>query len=110
MDPEAREMKWKVKAGGREFTFETRDKRELASDVNDDTERVGAIGEIPHRDPIMLDFAQCREIKEREAMAPMDSWLESREVTHRRAIESLCDANGWTNDRGEAVFEAERIA
>lgn len=105
MADEKRLMIWNVKMGNHEFTVETRDKHDWADDHSKDTVRVGAIAEIPWRDPIAMKDV----IRHREATSPMDAWNEPREVTHKRAIEFMAHNNGFTKiEDGDivAVFEA----
>ena len=99
-------MRWRVTMGGRVFRVETRDRYDWANDHSDQKIRTGAFADIAWSEPERFAFDAP------EAVVSMNSHNEAREVTHRRAIESLAHANDCTEERdGEvvAVFTAEVI-
>lgn len=90
---------WKMKTAEHgEFPVETRDKVNWANDVDNTVVRDGAYAEIPWH----YFFTgtgkrpEAPKVECRERPGPIDDLNEPREVTHRRALEYLCDANGWT--------------
>jgi hypothetical protein len=101
-------MIWIVKMGGHAFAVETRDNRDWVDDFSDATMRIGAIAEVPWREPI----TGTDKLPTREATSAMNKWNEDREVTHRRAIEMLAHHNHFTEVKDGvvvAVFEAVKI-
>lgn len=98
MNKPKRLMLWTMRTAEHgEFPVETRDKINWTDDVTDHTVRDGAFAEIPWSyffgGTGMRNEAQ--KVECREATAPLDNPAESRETTHRLALEYLCGANGW---------------
>jgi hypothetical protein len=77
-------------AGGATVAVETRDRIDFADDTSDVTVVVGAIAEVPWRDPAAMSL-ECREAEE----SHYDGGWRDREADHRAAALRLCDANGW---------------
>lgn len=86
-DTESKVLRWSVTGGGETYAVETRDHLGWVSDNSDATMVDGATAEVPWR--------EARRPKITEAVA-MKHWDDTPEVTHRRALDMLAMANGWT--------------
>jgi hypothetical protein len=80
-------LRWSVTGGGETYAVETRDHLGWVSDNSDATMVDGATAEVPRR--------EARRPRITEVVA-MKHWDDTPEVTHRRALDMLAMANGWT--------------
>lgn len=87
-------------AGGATVAVETRDRIDFADDTGDVTVVVGAIAEVPWRDPAAMSV-ECREAEE----SHYDGGWRDREADHRAAALRLCEANGWEGATVERAGE-----
>ena len=87
-------------AGGATVAVETRDRIDFADDTSDATAVVGAIAEVPWRDPAAMSL-ECREAEE----SHYDGGWRDREADHRAAALRLCEANEWDGATVERAGE-----